>query len=1116
MQSQAPSARPGEAERIVADGDVRPEAPQAASIAVAVTAQQIAGLYRHTRISNLVTPVNSALVVYIVWSHVPQMLALAWVTAMWLVTGLRVALDVWYRRAPVERRADTAWRDRAVVLIGLAGITWGAGTLLLFPAGDLVGQFFIAMVAVGMSAGGAMALSIYLPAMLAYCVPLIALQVVALALQNTSAHRALAIMSIVYFAALFALARVSNRAFTATIRLGLENADLLGIVENTQRRLEDAIESMADAFAFFDGDDRLVQCNARFRTLVPALFSRRGLPVRYLDFLHALASDGMVQEARGQIDPWVARMLARHRNPGGGIDLRLTDGRWLRLSERRTSEGGVVTIVTDVTELKAREGEARTSEGRFRDFVEVSTDWLWETDASLRITALVGPYQQITGWPVERLLGRRHADIEAPFNIGPWERMLADLAAHRPIHNVHVERTTDDNRVHHFLLNGKPLFDAGGTFLGFRGTGTDMTPVFEAQREAREARLRLFEAVEALPASFLLFDNDDSLVVWNTRAPELLPGIEPLLHAGASYAELMGALAGNVSDAQGRIGAWVAERLQRHAAPEGPQELRLADGRAIQLLERRSASGATVLVGTDVSEIRRDQQDLADKTRLLQTTLESMGEGLIVLDSEQRTVLVNNRLAKLIGLPESLGRTGVHLGEIRAYLERRGDLSRVPAAARPEAVVAAFAAGTPFHFERTLPSGNVLSVRASPMPSGGWVMLFADVTAERAAIVALEESEERYRRLVEALPDIVAVGVAGRLVFVNRAGSRHLGANSAAALVGRRVLDFVHPDHHDLSRATEPAGDPTSAVPYHEIRMLRIDGSPFDAEVAGIRFTYRGQPANLYIAHDITERKLAQAQVVQASKLATLGEMAASLTHELNQPLNIIRLAADASLILMEEGDSDFEYQREQFQQISNQTQRMAQIIDHMRVFNRRDEASSEPFDANASVRQAVRLVEDQYRLDDVTVTCLLPEGPAIVRGHPIRLEQVVLNLLSNGRDAIMARRQREGRPGGAIRVRAYREHSSDGAPGRLRILVSDEGGGIPSDKLAQIFDPFFTTKESGKGTGLGLAIGYSIVSGMGGRIDVRNRGQGAEFEIELPLAPQPAKAPATAPAGMS
>jgi len=1093
---------------------MRPAPRQADSIAAAVTAEQIAGLYRHTRISNLVTPVNSALVVWIVWDNVPHWLALGWVTAMWLVTGLRVALDIWYRRAPVERRADTAWRTRSVVLLALAGIVWGAGCLALYPPGDFVGQFFITMVAVGMSAGGAMALSVHLPAMLAYCVPLVVLQIVALVLQGTTAHRTLAIMSSVYIAALYALAIVSNRSFTATIRLGLENADLLGVVENTQRRLEDAIESMADAFAFFDFEDRLVQCNARFRTLVPALFSRRGLPVRYLDFLHALASDGMVQEARGQIDAWVARMLARHRNPGGGVDLRLTDGRWLRLSERRTSEGGVVSIVTDVTELKAREGEARTSEGRFRDFVEVSTDWLWETDGSLRITALVGPYQQITGWPVERLLGRRHADIEAPFNTGPWERMLADLAAHRPVHNVHVERTTDDKRVRHFLLNGKPLFDAAGNFLGYRGTGTDMTPIFEAQREAREARLRLFEAVEALPASFLLFDDEDRLVVWNIRAPELLPGIEPLLHAGASYAELMGSLAGSVADAEGRVGAWVAERLQRHASPEGPQELRLVDGRAIQLLERRSASGATVLIGTDVSEIRRDQQDLADKTRLLQTTLESMGEGLIVLDAEQRVMLVNSRLAKLIGLPEALSRPGVSLDEIRTHLERRGDFARVPAPARPESVVAAFASGAPFHFERTLQSGNVLSVRVSPMPSGGWVMLFTDVTAERAAIVALEESEERYRRLVEALPDIVAVGVAGRLVFVNRAGSRHLGATSAAALVGRRVLDFVHPDHHDLSRMLEPASDPTSTVAYHEIRMLRVDGSPFDAEVAGIRFTYRGQPANLYIAHDITERKLAQAQVVQASKLATLGEMAASLTHELNQPLNIIRLAADASLILMEEGDSDFEYQRDQFQQISNQTQRMAQIIDHMRVFSRRDEASNDPFDASASVRQAVRLVEDQYRLDDVSVTCLLPEGPAIVRGHPIRLEQVVLNLLSNARDAILARRQREGRPGGAIRVRAYREHSSDGSPGRLRILVSDEGGGIPADKLAQIFDPFFTTKESGKGTGLGLAIGYSIISAMGGRIDVRNRGQGAEFEIDLPLSGQTVSRPTPVPAG--
>ncbi|MFT5664766.1 MAG: PAS domain S-box-containing protein, partial [Gammaproteobacteria bacterium] len=237
-----------------------------------------------------------------------------------------------------------------------------------------------------------------------------------------------------------------------------------------------------------------------------------------------------------------------------------------------------------------------------------------------------------------------------------------------------------------------------------------------------------------------------------------------------------------------------------------------------------------------------------------------------------------------------------------------------------------------------------------------------------------------------------------------------------------------------------------------------------------------------------TERKLAAAQIIQSSKLATLGEMATSVAHELNQPLNVIRMAAGNSRRKISKGIAEPEYLNDKLKRIEEQTARAAAIIDHMRMFGREAKERPEPVDPRNVVMNALSLMGEQLRLAGIEIVTELPEDCSSIMGHTIQMEQVILNLLTNARDA-MAESGKEAK----ITLRVFEDDKG------VHITSEDTGGGIPEDVLSRIFEPFYTTKEMGKGTGLGLSVSYGIVRDMYGTIVAENVDNGARFTITLP-----------------
>lgn len=268
-----------------------------------------------------------------------------------------------------------------------------------------------------------------------------------------------------------------------------------------------------------------------------------------------------------------------------------------------------------------------------------------------------------------------------------------------------------------------------------------------------------------------------------------------------------------------------------------------------------------------------------------------------------------------------------------------------------------------------------------------------------------------------------------------------------------------------------------------------------------------GRKAMIHIMSDLAETTEAikrreaevrekQEQLVQAAKLATLGELTTAVAHELNNPLNNIGLFIGNAIDLIEFGSSDHERVQEELRSAMRQVQKASEIISHLRTFGRAAPISRMPVAINAVVERALALMREQLRLRQITVEACLAESNLVVLGSEIQLEQVFLNLLTNARDALAEAAHK--------RINITSQVKGE----RVILAVRDTGGGVPAEFEQRIFDPFFTTKEVGNGTGLGLSITYGIIQEHRGTIMLENRpGHGATFRIELPLS-DPASIP--------
>ena len=338
----------------------------------------------------------------------------------------------------------------------------------------------------------------------------------------------------------------------------------------------------------------------------------------------------------------------------------------------------------------------------------------------------------------------------------------------------------------------------------------------------------------------------------------------------------------------------------------------------------------------------------------------------------------------------------------------------------------------------------------------------------------LQKSEKRRRALIHILNDMQ--GMARRMndqrtamlhILADHEEDRNRLARQAVRLDNsRRALLHILQDVHHSNERLEKSRK----------AMIHIMGSLRDT-------TEQVQRRE----HELREK---QEQLVQAGKLATLGELTTGVAHELNNPLNNIGLFLGNIMDHVEANQVEPERILRDLRNAMQQVRKATTIISHLRTFGRAAPVSREPLSINDVIRQAVSLVQEQLRLHQVEVQLNLAPSNPLVCGSAIQLEQVFINLLTNARDAVSKA------PAKQIIVQSSVDDH------HVTMTVQDSGPGIPPGLEKRIFDPFFSTKDVGAGTGLGLSITYGILKDHHGSISVESpNGAGARFVVELPLA---------------
>lgn len=363
----------------------------------------------------------------------------------------------------------------------------------------------------------------------------------------------------------------------------------------------------------------------------------------------------------------------------------------------------------------------------------------------------------------------------------------------------------------------------------------------------------------------------------------------------------------------------------------------------------------------------------------------------------------------------------------------------------------------------------------------------------------LRESEEKYRSLFDSGPDpIFVVELSNGAIRDANPRAEELYGYGRGELMGRPFVS-LGPEHNAECLHHFREESDTGCVYYPKLMHYRRDGEPFFVNMHACPISYRGRSAIIVAAADITEMIEKDAQLIQAAKMKTLGEMSAGVAHELNQPLNAIKMGSEF-LALGEEGLEITAAQRsEVLMEISVQVDRASEIINTLRAFGRKSDLVTEKVDLNSPVRAVLSMIRRQFELDNIRFDLELAGSLPPMYGHSNRLQQVFFNLITNARDAIDSFRGIVGE--NAPRRIAIRTGCTADMGGRVFAEVADTGGGIPEDVRAKIFEPFFTTKETGQGMGLGLAISYGIVKDYGGEIRIQSEpGHGTIFRLEFPV----------------
>ncbi|MBZ5622962.1 MAG: PAS domain S-box protein [Acidobacteriia bacterium] len=635
-----------------------------------------------------------------------------------------------------------------------------------------------------------------------------------------------------------------------------------------------------------------------------------------------------------------------------------------------------------------------------------------------------------------------------------------------------------------------------------------------SERKAMDEKLHrtldtLSTVIEASPAAILSLTRDFKVSTWNRSAERMF---------GWTAGEVIGAELPIVPDDRHEESRRINERvLSEETIASAKVEVQSKDGTRITaslsvapLHDREGQVTGTVAILLDITRQEQAARSLEESESRFHATFDQAAVGMNHVSLDGRIIRVNGRYCEMTGYSEEelLGLSA-------------SDITHPDDVARGQELVPRLVSG-----EATSCSMEKRYIRKDG--SVVWVQLTAsllrdsrgepvhiigvaeDVTGRVRAQEALQQSEERFRQVVENAPEGIVVESGLCIRYLNPAAIRMLGASSAGELLGSSFLNIVPPDDRSLVRERSEQTSSGIPVPPTERLYLRVNGEPFPAAISVTPIDYDHQPAALVFFRDITEhrrteqeRTRLEQQLLQAQKMESVGRLAGGVAHDFNNLLTVINGYCNMLLGDFGSGDS----LREGLEEIRVAGERAAILTQQLLAFSRKQMVELKAINLNDAVDEAGKMLR-RLISEDIDIVTKLHPGLGLVMADSGQMNQILMNLIVNARDAMPR--------GGTITIGTGNvevDESSadclpDGKPGRYVLLsVSDTGIGMSPETMQKIFEPFFTTKAGGVGTGLGLATVYGIVQQSGGWIRVSSQPEhGTTFRIYLPRTERPAE----------
>lgn len=865
--------------------------------------------------------------------------------------------------------------------------------------------------------------------------------------------------------------------------------------------LQETIDALPAGIVLYDKDERLVMLNKAVVTLSDGRLDTDSIGKTYTELSHNIVRKMAEQD---RVPDWDSEESIRHfRDQDAPVLHQMWDKRWIEWSNKKTASGGTVGLGIDVSELKNRELEAVRARDLLQDTIDALPAGIVLYDKDERLVMFNAMAERNTAGAISaQAIGRTYPELCRETMERYRARGIASgstpedwIARFRTKSHRSISPSFDGRWIERFEL----ATSNGGTI----GLGVDVTELKNRELELQRSHDVLQETIDAMPAGVVLFDAQERLVMFNKEAASITPSLLKPRAIGSTIAEIVHRSAEEMKAAGIIMTEEPADWIARFRTKNDRQVRPLPDGRWIEWSEKPTANGGTVGLRKDVTELKQHEIAAENARAEYQSLVASLSDTVVKLDIwSGEFTFVSAAAADLLGVAaeQLVGRN------VMDFIAREDD-EVVAGIARAERKAADFGVRqVQFRMRRadgTLRHVELRFRKTFHDPDGRKTLVtgvLRDVSERVQMAERLESERARLNSIVESSGALILLADRDlKVVMANREFWKVTGL-VASETIGRSINDVIDCPLSPEVLARWQNGPLTAEL----TKPVRYTNNLTDGEGRSHIINVTAKPIVdserivrqvVFLGVDDTERRAAEQALYDSERLVTVGEMAGTVAHEIAQPLQVINVASAAMRQELEQADEggivpDSSFMAARLDRVDQQVERASRIIGDLRAFVRGSAADTPaPFEPAFAVQGAVDLTRHGLELAGVELSCAVQAGLPVVMGHIGRLEQVLINLINNARDA------------GARSIGVSAQRIERTGESRVRIVVDDSGPGIPDDVLPRLFNAFVTTKPRGEGTGLGLRICKRIVEEMGGTISARNRPEGgARFEILLPF----------------